>query len=214
MSVHYAVQAQVIDLLTDTPAAGEAFFVDTNVWLWTTYANATQRVSPQRRQQLTACTGYLQRCQRIGAQLHWCGLALSELAHQIESAERDVWNATERAARRAECNAKEFRHNFPNERANVVQEIENAWRSVEALATVLPAALVVGGPATTQALVELKTCALDGYDLFFLQAARASGVTQIISDDGDFCGVPEITLFTSNRSVLDAARAQGNLLVR
>ena len=177
-------------------------------------ANATQRVNPQRRQQLTAYTGYLQRCQRVGAQLHWCGLALSELAHQIESTERDVWNATERAAGRAECNPKEFRHNFSNERANVVQEIENAWRAVEALGTVLPAPLVVDHAATTNALAEYRTLALDGYDLFFLQAARASGVTQIISDDGDFCGVPEITLFTSNRSVLDAARAQGNLLVR
>ena len=188
--------------------------MDTNAWLWTTYANATQRVRPERRQQLTAYTGYLQQCLQAGALCHWCGLTLSELAHQIESAEYDIWNTAEKAAGRAGGWPKEFRHNFPAERARVVQEIENAWQSVEALGTVLPVPLVVDHAATTNALAEFKTLAVDGYDLFFLQAARASGVTQIITDDGDFCGVPGITLSTSNRSVLTAAQVQGKLLVR
>lgn len=105
-------------------------------------------------------------------------------------------------------------HNYPAERHAVVQEIANAWQGVEALGTALPAPLVVDRAATTSALSEFATLAVDGYDRIFLQAACASGVTQIISDDGDFCGVPGITLFTCNRSVIDAARAPGKLVAR
>ncbi len=210
MPIRYAVRAQVVDLQADTPRAGDAFLVDTNAWLWTCYAKATLGMDHRRRQQTTCYAGYLNRCARAGSSLRWCGLGLSELAHQIERAEYEIWLA----AGHANEKPKEFRHNYPAERVRVVQEIENAWHAVEALGTVLPAPLVVDHAATTNALAEYKTLAVDGYDLFFLQAARASGVTQIISDDGDFCGVPGITLFTSNRSVLSAAHAQGKMLVR
>jgi hypothetical protein len=52
------------------------------------------------------------------------------------------------------------------------------------------------------------------YDVFSLHTALASGVNSILSDDGDFCVVPQIMLFTANRSVLTAAPTQGKLLVR
>ncbi len=41
-----------------------------------------------------------------------------------------------------------------------------------------------------------------------------SGVTQVLTDDGDFCTVPGITLFTANRGVVEAARVQGKLVIR
>jgi hypothetical protein len=210
MPVQYVVQAQVVDLQADAPRAGESFFVDTNAWLWTCYAKATMGMDHRRRRNATDTARYLNQCLRAGAALHWCGLGLSELAHNIERTEHEIW----KGAGHDYATAKEFRHNYPAERLRVVQEIENAWQAVEALGTILPTPLVVDHAATTSALAEYKTLAVDGYDLFFLQAARASGVTQIISDDGDFCGVPGITLFTSNRSVLTAAQAQGKLLVR
>jgi len=77
-----------------------------------------------------------------------------------------------------------------------------------------PGAVVIDGARTARALSEFKSLAIDGYDLFLLQAARACGVTQIISDDGDFCIVPGVTLFTSNQTVIAAAGAQGKLVVR
>jgi hypothetical protein len=43
---------------------------------------------------------------------------------------------------------------------------------------------------------------------------RAAGVAQILSDDGDFCGVAGVELFTANPHVLAAARAQGRLAAR
>ena len=214
MAVNYTVLAQVVDLRMDKPRSGEFFLVDTNVWFWTTYGRVGLASKPPRPYQTREYPRYLRRALASGARLHWCGLGLSELAHQIERTEYNVWNDTQVSAGGMSINPKEFRHNLPAERANVVQEIETAWQAVEAIGSILPAPLVVDAASTTQALAEFKTTALDGYDLFFLQAARASNVTQIISDDGDFCGVAGITLFTSNKTVLTAAQAQGKLLAR
>src|SRR5262249_21440114 len=74
---------------------------------------------------------------------------------------------------------KEFRHNFPAERARIAREIETAWKSVESLGSVLAAPVLIDAASTTQALNEFKAAALDGYELFLLQAARDSGITQI-----------------------------------
>lgn len=37
MPVNCVVQAQVVDLRTDTPKPADRFFVDTNVWFWAVY---------------------------------------------------------------------------------------------------------------------------------------------------------------------------------
>jgi hypothetical protein len=43
---------------------------------------------------------------------------------------------------------------------------------------------------------------------------RTRGVIQLITDDGDFATIPGIQVFTANRNVVTAARAQGKLLKR
>jgi hypothetical protein len=43
---------------------------------------------------------------------------------------------------------------------------------------------------------------------------RSHGVVQVITDDGDFSTVPGIQVFTANRNVIQAARAQGRLITR
>lgn len=46
----------------------------------------------------------------------------------------------------------------------------------------------------------------------FLQTGPAAGNPHILTDDGDFCTLSGITLFTANRNVCEAARAQGKLV--
>jgi hypothetical protein len=78
----------------------------------------------------------------------------------------------------------------------------------------LPKGAIVDAAATEVALQQLSQLALDGYDLFALQALQASDLSQVISDDGDFCLVPSLTLFTANHNVVTAAQAQGKLIRR
>ncbi|MFA7343385.1 MAG: hypothetical protein WC003_03680 [Terrimicrobiaceae bacterium] len=211
MPTNFAVQAQVVDLRADTPKQTDVFLVDTNVWFWACYGKAGLSLPSHLRQKLTDYPGYLSRCARNGLALHWCGLSFPELAHQIEKTEHDIFCRTTPAP---VPKPKEFRHNFSVERQRVVQEIQTAWHAVESMGRPLPHDLVIDSGTVTTALRHLSQMALDGYDLFAVQAINASGVTQVISDDGDFCLVPNIVLFTANRNVLQAAQAQGKLLVR
>jgi hypothetical protein len=213
MPVNYVVQSQVVDLRTDTPKATDRFYVDTNVWFWTVYARlglAPTQTQP-RPNQLRDYPRYLKAALTVRADLRLSGLSFSELAHRIEKTEFDIYCQITAGAR---PKPKEFRHNLAGERQRVMQEVEAAWHAVEAMGKHLDKPVSIDAATTTAALQELKARPLDGYDVFALQAALASGITQILSDDGDFCVVPGITLLTANRTVITAASDQGKLVTR
>ena len=75
------------------------------------------------------------------------------------------------------------------------------------MATCIPVA-EINETSTTAALQNFEQLPVDGYDLFSINAIKAAGVTQVISDDGDFCTVPGIMMFTANQSAINAAQAQ------
>ncbi|MEH2419861.1 MAG: hypothetical protein V7K48_02620 [Nostoc sp.] len=57
---------------------------------------------------------------------------------------------------------------------------------------------MVSEETSNAALNRFQTQLLDGYDLLILEAMDKGGVTQIITDDGDYVTVPGIKLFTAN----------------
>ena len=211
MPVNYMVQAQVVDLRSDNPRVGDRFYVDTNAWFWATYANVQFAPKPPAQRRVSAYSSYLKRALVSKAELYWCGLSLAELAHQIEKTEYDIFcQATPTPA----PILKEYRHNFSYERQRVVQEIQTAWQSVEDMGQPLPSSLTIDAKTVAAGLQQLSQLPLDGYDLFTLQALQASGISQVISDDGDFCMVPGTTLFTANPNVIVSAQAQRKLISR
>lgn len=210
MAASYVVQAQIVDLMRDAPRVGDKFFVDSNAWFWTVYSSACYSSQPPKHYQTLEYPRYLKRALTSGAELRWCGLSLSELAHRIESTEFDIYCQTAAQS----LKSKEYRHNLPAERLRVAQEIQTAWHAVQSMGQCVEQPPLVDANATATALAELSATALDAYDVFALQACRASGITQIISDDGDFCLVAGIMLFTANGNVLSQARAQRKLVVR
>lgn len=212
MAVQYQVRAQVVDLRTDRPLATDRFYVDTNVWFWVAYPNVQFGSTQPQAQRVGGYTNYLQSVLLAKGQLHWCGLSLAELAHLIEKAEFETYKTL--GSTPVFSTAKEYRHGHPAEWKRVAETIELAWRAVEALAQPLPGATTVDKAAVDAALRALARVALDGYDLFALKTLHETKVLQVISDDGDFCIVPGITLFTTNKNVLLAAQAQGKLLKR
>ncbi len=209
MAINYTVLTDVIDIRTDIPQPTDEFLVDTNVWYWLVYTRASLGSNPPRTRQLTNYPGYVNQALANGSRIRQCGLTLSELAHRIEQTEREIYG---QAIGVQPPPTKEFRHNFPAQRSNVVSEVQAAWAQVTSMASSLDITLNDG--MTTAAVLRFQTEALDGYDLFLLEAAAASGVAQVITDDGDFCGVPGLQMFTDNQSVLTAAQAQGKLIVR
>lgn len=204
MAIDYTVRANVIAIKSDVPKSADTFLVDTNVWYWLAYSKASQNALPY---QMSDYPSYAKAALGAGARVFQSTLSLAELSHLIEKAEREIYQAENRPV-----NAKEYRHNNAGERDSVVAEIEAAYGLVTTLAEPLTA--TIDANTADAALNRLQTERVDGYDLFILESMRINGVVQIITDDGDFCTVPGIQVFTANRSVIQAAESQGKLVRR
>jgi predicted nucleic acid-binding protein len=201
MPLNYIVQAEIIDIRSDSPKKEDIFLVDTNAWYWYTYTNAS---ISSRSYQITDYPSYLAKAISANSLLLYCGLSLAELAHNIEQVERQIFSPT--------VKAKEYRHNFPTERLKVVAEVQAAWSQVTSIAVCTD--VVVSEDASNAALTRFQTQLLDGYDLLILEAMDKAGVNQVITDDGDYVTVPGIKVFTANAGAIAAARSQGKLVVR
>lgn len=213
MAVNYTVQATVVDIRSDTPRPTDAFLVDTSIWTWVAYPQATTGASRSSSGKVRDYTDYIFRALRVRARLYRCGLSLAELAHVIERTERGIYEAAHPALKPASSsqatgwiNTKEFRHNYPAERSNVVSQTRTAWNIVKNMTQ--PMDVCVDDAITEAALARFQTQPLDGYDLLMVENMAKGGVVQVLTDDGDFCTVPGIQVFTANQGVISAAFAQ------
>lgn len=206
MAINLNIQADIIDISTDTPQQGDIFLVDTNVWFWQTYTNARFGTNAAR---FSNYLNYLNQALSNGATLTYSGLTLAELTHIIEKTEYKIYIQSH-----GNLPIKEYRHNYPTERANVVAEVKLAWSQVKALA--VPVNLTVDDATTDAAINRFQTQAVDGYDLLLLEAINRAGAGQvkIITDDMDYSVVPGIQVFTSNNYVIQEAAIQSKLVVR
>lgn len=206
MVVNLNLQADIIDIKTDIPQQGDIFFVDTNVWFWQTYTNAGFGAKVP---QASIYTQYINQALSNKATLTYSGLILVELAHIIERTEHQIYIQSH-----GKLPLKEYRHNYPNERANVVAEVQLSWSQVKALA--VPVELTVDDATTDAALKRFQTQAVDGYDLLLLESIiRAeAGKIKIITNDMDYAVVPDIQVFTTNYQVIQTAKMQKKLVFR
>ena len=207
MPINYNVRAEVIDLRSDTPRDDDMFLVDTNVWYWLTY---TQASTYSMQYQIRDYPAYIAKALATKCLLSYCGLSLSELAHNIEQTERRIFNS--RSSIPNSVRAKEYRHNYPAERTKVVSEIEIAWSQVISIAASTD--ITINEALTNAALNRFKSQILDGYDLMIIEAMDKAGISQVITDDGDYVTVPGIKIFTANKNAIASAKSQGKLIVR
>jgi predicted nucleic acid-binding protein len=208
MAINYEIQAQIVDIRVDSPRADDVFMVDTNVWYWHTYTNASISAASY---QIESYPDYLSQAIVANSILTYTGLSLSELSHLIEKTEYNLFVDSQNLDPKR-FKPKEYRHNHPTERKKVIKEIETAWSQVKS--TSAPIDVVVNEVVTNLALSRLQSQFLDGYDLFMLEAMKKEGIAQIITDDGDFVTVPDIIVFTANHYTIKAAKAQSKLLTR
>lgn len=209
MAVTYNVQAEVIDLRSDKPGPGDAFFVDTNVWYWLTYTRYRLAYKPRQPKayQVRDYPAYIKKGRKAKAKLFTCGLCFSELANLIEKNELDIFRMS-----KGQIEIKEFRHNEPSERKSVVTEIQDAWAMAKSFAGFID--VLLDEPLTDKVCHDITSCPADPHDLFMVENSIKAGVSQIITDDGDFATIPGIRVFTANRNVIQAARDQGKLILR
>ncbi|WP_024983788.1 hypothetical protein [Brevibacillus borstelensis] len=208
MPINYVIRADVIDIRSDMPKAEDEYLIDTNIWYWMTYSRASLASRPPGSYQITNYPTYIVNALTANAKLYRCNLSLAELAHIIERTEREIYNNSH-----ISIGTKEYRHNYPAERANVVSQVKAAWSQVKSMASPIES-LIVDETMADNALIRFSTQLLDGYDLFILESIEKTGIVKVITDDGDYTSVPNIQVFTANKNLIEAARVQGKLMVR
>lgn len=202
------VRAQIVDIGADTPKETDSFLVDTNAWYWLFYPRASQAPSVPQSYQLADYPAYIKKAMANCAVLHCYAITFAELAHNIEKAEREIY-ASQLGK---EIRAKEFRYEYPNLRRKITALITDAWTDVMSVSTLLNMELDMA--FMQSALSLFPSVSLDGYDLFMAETALKAGVTQIITDDGDYATVPGLTIFTANFRVIQEANKVGKLIKR
>jgi len=207
MAVNYVIAADIIDVRVDTPKPEDVFLVDSNVWYWMTYTKASLSNQPQTLRRVRDYSSFVNNAIAVRAKLYRCALSLSELAHTIEKSEREIFEKTF-----GQIRPKEYRHNHPKERSNVVNEVQAAWGQVKTMASSLDVA--INDAITDATLTRFGKECVDGYDMFFLEAMSNEKVIQIITDDGGFATVSGIRVFTANQNVITAAQKQGKFITR
>jgi predicted nucleic acid-binding protein len=211
MAANLHVRAEVVDISVDFPQPDDIFMVDTNAWYWIVYSRSSQtsvsRDHRPRTYQTKYYPAYIKQAIAAKVKLHYCGLTLSELAHNIERIEKDIFINNGGTA-----SPKEYRNNYPAERAKVVAEIEASWEMVTTIGKLV--SLTIDERTIDAALARFQSQSLDGYDLFMAEGMKANSIHKIITDDGDFVSVPGIMVFTANQNMIKAAKAEGKLVTR
>jgi hypothetical protein len=172
MTIPLNVQADVIDIDSDTPQPSDIFLVDTNVWLWQTYSRFSipdiersdfgrfSDTDPLKargearkvQENLSRYLPYIKKARIAGATIVYSGLMLSELAHVIETTEFKIYKNRNNIR---ELSLKKYRNTLPNERDEVVAEVQSVWSQVEGLA--ISADLMVNEKVTQAALARFES---------------------------------------------------------
>ena len=196
MASAITVRADIVDIRS-ARSAPDHIFVDTNVWFWYAYGRSILAAPEWRRRQIAFYSTFLQKVIQSRSELYHSGLQLAELFHQIEKAELDDFNYRTNS----QLKLKNFRHEQPAERQQVVDQCLMAW--VEVTKVSKPIDCIIEATMTKAALDRFSAQPLDGYDIFFVESLIRSGVTtNVLTDDGDFATVPGITVYTANDRVI------------
>jgi hypothetical protein len=208
-------RAKVIDIgkARNRPQVDDIFLLDTNILYWYTYPNAIPNLNQKRQQQIQIYLDYVNDAITVGASLRYSAIAFAELVHRIEQDEYSAWALSNGIPVSDRSKLKYFRHGLPQERANVVAQVNAAWGVVNNIAVLEAASL--DNAYLSQSLQQFQASELDGYDVFMVESAIAiSGITGIITDDADYATASGSTVFTINKKAIAAAKQAGNLQTR
>ncbi|BDA19084.1 type II toxin-antitoxin system VapC family toxin [Aeromonas caviae] len=176
-----------------TPQAGDSFFIDTNVWLWTTYFSSRDFSSANKpfvNYQIEKYPSYIEKILDAGASMYHSALTLTEIAHVIERIEFDIYRE-DQANRHIKL--KDFRK-INTCREKVISEIKAAWQAITSMSRCLD---FVGDSELSQKCIEiLSTSQLDSYDSIMTHVALKNNIRKFLTDDKDFETIHGLEVYT------------------
>ncbi|MEX6663649.1 type II toxin-antitoxin system VapC family toxin [Pseudomonas sp. W2-17] len=179
-----------LDIRNNEPSKDAVYFVDTNVWYWTTYAASKKFLgnAPQDYQ-IEFYPGFIEKALAHNATLHYTSLTLVELTSLIERSEFEIFKAFNGDPK---YKIKQFRKDNAQRKA-VLAEIDSAWEQIQAMASELPTSLPNGSSAELISIINAHP--VDGYDALYVKIMSDHKIANIITDDKDFRAVTGLNLY-------------------
>jgi hypothetical protein len=212
------VRATVLDLRIPSPTLATSYLVDTNVLYFCYYQRHVQHEALGRgplRYQTTLYPNYEKRVREAGGRLGVSRSILVEFLHRIEGAELTILHAV------LDPNAIGGPRGLPRkeirERGYLAHRLEPVREQVKIHLDVIQRHFhLLSDPPWTIPFVgclyeEWSRGLIDATDAALVSEAKAAGIPHIISDDAEFCAVPDIRLYTANHTAINAARQAGRL---
>lgn len=212
------VRATVVDLQSAAAPIADAYLVDTNFLYFCYYQRHSQHEdlggSPAPYQ-TRAYPDYEKRVRTGGRRLAVTRSIVVEFLHRIETAELAVLHAVldpNAVGREPGLPLKALREkgHLAGRLGDVREQVQTHLDVLTACFTLLP------DPPWVTTFVEClrgewARALIDATDAAFISEARAVGIADIISDDAELSTVPDIRLYTANRTAIRAARQAGRL---
>ncbi len=212
------VRATVVDLAAPASPLADSYLVDTNFLFFCYYQRHSQLEDLGRgpsAYQTTAYPAYEERARVAGGRIGVTRGILVQFLHRIEGAELAILHATldpeavDREVWRPTKVIREMGHR--EARLDQVREKVLAQLAVvSANFTLLPDPPWTI-PFAERLQEEWGRALIDATDAAFIADAWAWGILNIISDDAELSTVPDIRLYTANRTATQAARRAGRL---
>lgn len=201
--ISYTIQSNVIDIRKDVDIEGKSFYVDTNVWFWITSLWGYDCAAFYQNKYYP---DFVNKAIEI-SKLYTSIINVLELSHVIEKTGYDIY----KKETGSELTFKEYRHNLPEKRKETTDIIVSSWECLSGMARVLRTE-VDEKYDIDQAIEILTRSQIDSYDSLIFQTMEKNDIKNVVSDDGDFATIPDVTVFTANRNVVKAAEEQGKLI--
>jgi len=200
------INSDVFDIVRYEPITSDQFFVDTNVLFWSSYTHAS--IACSKAYQATNYPNFILKvvntCKATG--LYYSSINVSELAHVVEKSERDLFAKNNGID---SLHLKTFRNTYPEEWKKFKDEMNNV---------VMPYIhqfnekdIKVDKDLNDSMLKQMTANSVDAYDCYMVSTMKKCKILKIITDDSDLVKFNDLEVYTSNLSVIDAARAQGKL---
>lgn len=202
------ISATIYDISQDQPRSTDRFLVDTNIWFWHTYANASA-IGQTTAQRFAPYLSYLNKCKQ--GNLYFSPLSVAELAHSIERAEYKLYLKQNPTINEDDFKLKDFRYD-QQLRVNTLSHITNSLKQIKSAATFLDT--VIDQNISDRSFGSLNQRYADGYDVLLIDTAVDMGIFNFITDDKDYATVAGIHVFIANKEIINTAKNVKKLILR
>lgn len=208
MSFEDNIQASVIDIRRDIPKSTDVFFLDTNVWYYYTTSYYSQLDPPW----LKFYPSYISKVLHSKSKILRSELTLIELSSVIERTQYKIF-IKKNGFSPDEIHIKDFRYKYPEERNNFIDELSMTWDTVKDVSESFDFSL---DKSVSEFIFKgFYNSYLDGYDLLFVDLIQKKMRNPyILTNDKDFATFPDITVFTANNRIINAANEKDLLITR